>query len=357
MSEGQIINQAMQSLNVQHSDEENVVSLFHDFNAGHDLSNIYLLGKEIDLGLDDAFEITYDKSGNFVNAKPLKIARLLDGLKNCNTNYHIKYFCHDYISEILKALERCGQRTFNNFYISDAKHNEAHAKAINAFIAEVRKILRSEKIQQRIRNKSKNAYKNFKSAQAYVNALFDIHSRLCVVRVDLEYKRLPDNSMVSLEEARHDIRAVQTCVKKHPLFENCVGYLGKQEFGHDKGYHYHMLFFFNGSKEIEDVYLGDKIGDLWCQQITSGQGIYHNCNRKKYKDYGEKCGIGMVHHADLKLRENLDYAIGYAVKADQYVLAKPTARSRVFIRGQLPKIKKNTLGRPRRNIGNTFAAA
>lgn len=347
LSEWQLINQTIRAKNIQYSDDNNTVSIFNDFNAGSDLTNIYKLGEAIALDCEEAFDIQRDKQGNFKTAKPLKIAKMIQQLKNANTDYQTRYYCHDYISAVLEAMLRHSVYSFNSFCISVAESNEQQALAINGFIAEVRKVLSSEKVRERIRNRHKNAYKNYVSAIAYVDALFDQYTRLCVVRVDLDYKRLSDGSMVSQEETRHDIKALLNCIKTQALFENCVGHMGKMEFGHEKGYHFHMVFFFDGSKEIHDAYLGDKIGELWCKELTSGQGIYHNCNRNKLKEYGDKCGIGMVHHADQKRRNNLEYAIGYTVKADQFILAKPTGRSRVFFRGQSPKGRKSKAGRPR----------
>lgn len=185
--------------------------------------------------------------------------------------------------------------------------------------------------------------KNFKSVKNYINDLFDEKKdRLLVVRVDLGYG-LNNREGVTAQEAfeeylqaKKDRESLFYNIRSNELFEYLVGYVWKLEYGLNKGFHFHMLFFFDGSKVREDVTLAKMIGEYWQNQITGGRGLYYNCNA--FKDDYEKLGIGMINYYDKDLRENLiNEVAAYLVKTDLY--------SRVIIRDQAGKKGKKDSAR------------
>jgi hypothetical protein len=347
-SDSDLIQQVVRDSNIQFSDNDDNVYVLNNYNAGIDVFNIGELGRLIAESWNDAYEIVRDNTGKFIEAIPTEIAKKLVELKHARADYHRTVCCHDYVYQVLEALWRRGIYSFDKLNADKAESNEVHACAINDLIVEIRKKLQSYKVQERMANKRKNAKKNYVSALQLTNALFTRYSRLCVIRVDFGYKRYADGSMVTQTDAALDMKSFLAWTKKHVLFEHCVGYVGKIEFGMEKGYHFHNFFYFDGANVIDDVYYADQIGKFWVNEITSGQGIYENCNKRKYQRYPGKCGIGMVHHADTETRSYLEYAIGYVCKAAQYLMAKPTGRTRLFYRSQLPKGQKSKAGRPRR---------
>ena len=328
----QLVNQALKQANTEYSDEDAEVRIFEDFDAGRNLYQIYLLAKLIHDTKADAFDIQYDKNKHFKKAVQGKVAKAFHALHHSPIDYHARYDCHDYIEIVLEAMMRYRLSCFNDMHIPAAEQNLDQAKSINAMVVEIRSLLRQPKVQERIRNRRKNAYKNYLRSMKDVDSLFDRRSRYLIVRVDFGYKRYEDGSMVALEEACWDIKTFLNAVRDELFIKHCQAFIGQMEFGEDKGLHFHFFFFFDGAKHMpsHDSMVGQKLGKFWVEQVTSGKGIYHNCNRKK--DAYKKLGIGMVHRSDNEKRKNLDYAIGYLMKSDQFVLSKLKRSSRTFYR-------------------------
>ena len=80
----------------------------------------------------------------------------------------------------------------------------------------------------------------------YMDALQTNHSKICVVRVDLSYKK-PYSGEITLEEANKDLnRLLNNRRSKPKIFEHNVGYTIKKEYTEDKGVHLHGVFMFDG---------------------------------------------------------------------------------------------------------------
>lgn len=183
------------------------------------------------------------------------------------------------------------------------------------------------------------------SNEKYVDALQENHSKLCVVRLDLGYKKDETNKAnITLEEANKDINKLLNNRRNNSTFDNNVGYLIKIEYGKDRDVHLHTFLFYDGQKMQRDMIMGEKIGKYWSENITDGKGTYYNCNRNDYK---EKHAIGMLDYRDVEKRRNLNSAMAYLVKEDQSIDAlKENEKDRSIRRGTLPKGKSNK-GRPR----------
>ena len=70
------------------------------------------------------------------------------------------------------------------------------------------------------------------SNEKYVDALQENHSKLCVVRLDLGYKKDETNKAnITLEEANKDINKLLNNRRNNSTFDNNVGYLIKIEYG------------------------------------------------------------------------------------------------------------------------------
>ena len=187
--------------------------------------------------------------------------------------------------------------------------------------------------------------KRINSAIEYTDALIDKCSKLNVIRVDLGYKK-PYSDEITFDMAKADLnRMVNNRRGKPSVFDNLVGYMCKKEYTEAKGMHFHPMFFFDGQKVLNDVMKAEQIGEYWVDNITKGNGSYHNCNRNKYKNNG----VGMLEHNDSIKRANLDKAVSYLCKDDHQDIqpVKSNERDRAFTRGTLPKSKSNA-GRPRK---------
>ena len=195
--------------------------------------------------------------------------------------------------------------------------------------------------------------KNYQSMCQYINNLFSRYARLLVIRLDLGYRKDVDIRYMTENEvyaaywqAKTDKEHLFNNTRTNQIFDNMVGYIWRLEYGIDKGFHYHCIFFFDGSKVQQDINIADMIGMYWQNVITQGRGLYHNCNRHK-KKYG-KCGIGMINYYDEVLINNLKLAAQYLVKPDEHLSAFMNAMNigRTFGRGIIQE-KTETRGRPR----------
>ena len=187
----------------------------------------------------------------------------------------------------------------------------------------------------------------------FIDAHFELYSRLLILRIDFGYQKPKgwpakvDNT-VSYDEAKaHRINLLKYLKKGLPP-KSFINFALKMEFGLDKHWHYHMLVLLDGSIVREDVTIAKLIGEHWKKSITQGKGLYWNCNANK--DSYKCCGIGMVSHYGTAAREGLKKAALYMTKTDYYVRLLVPGNDRIFWKGNMPKPKTTTVGRPRTQV-------
>ena len=183
------------------------------------------------------------------------------------------------------------------------------------------------------------------SNEKYVAALQEKYSKLCVVRLDLGYKKDETNKVdITLEKANKDINRLLNNRRNNSTFDNNVGYVLKTEYGENRDIHFHSYFFYDGQKVQKDMIKGEDIGKYWSENITNKQGTYYNCNRNDYKN---NHAVGILDYRDTEKRRKLDIAMEYLVKDEQSIEAlKENKKDRAIRRGTMPKSKGN-IGRPR----------
>jgi hypothetical protein len=193
------------------------------------------------------------------------------------------------------------------------------------------------------RNK-RNTRDNYKRITHLIGSLFDCHSCLQVLRLDLSYSKA-DSPWITYETARDHREQLCGLFNTHGLFAHLLGFAWKLEWRPRKGFHYHFLFFFNGHKVQKDVMLASQIGQLWAQQITGGQGSYYNCNRNAENKYKINT-CGEIVYNDIHKRKGLNKTAGYLTKCDEY--ASMAALGRTFQTSPAPQVPKGPhAGRPR----------
>ncbi|WP_049102376.1 YagK/YfjJ domain-containing protein [Klebsiella oxytoca] len=220
------------------------------------------------------------------------------------------------------------------------------AARINRWLKIFREEANSMKHRKKLRNFQRAASKNLKGTLSYVDHLFERHSRLLVVRVDLSYqKAMIENKTISTDLTRRHRKRLFKQVHAHPLFKHCLGYIWKLEYGRYKGFHYHTCFFFDGSKVRGDIRLARRIGEYWAKEVTGGQGLYFNCNAIA-SSYLQS-GIGHIHYTDQVKRAALGKAITYIAKVDTAVRLLLPMRGRTFGRSEYLLRHREKRGRPR----------
>jgi hypothetical protein len=191
---------------------------------------------------------------------------------------------------------------------------------------------------------------NHNSINDYTDALLERHARLLTIRVDVSYRARMEPHLISENQimdeyyqATIDFRHLFNNMRSNSLFDDMVGYAWKLEYGLDKGFHYHLAFFYDGSKVRKDINIAWMIGEYWDTIVTRNRGIHFNCNYKK--DHYQICGVGEVNYYDAEMVENLKYALEYLTKPDFYTKVF-ISNGRTFGRGVMPGPKTNR-GRPR----------
>jgi len=264
------------------------------------------------------------------------------------------YPIHDF-TPCVKAFVECTKEYAQAFYFRRNPRffdgdPALFIESLNGVVERIRAVVRGcdFKAEQNAHRRLSN--KNYKSLLNYIDAIFEGRSRVLVLRVDLGYsKPVVHRSFregLQFEKVKeHRERFLRLLRRKLP-HKTLLGHAWKLEFGLSKSYHYHCIFFLDGSKLREDVAWARTIGELWVERATDGQGVYYNCNRTKgnYRN----CGIGMIEYSDRCMRNNLQKAAVYLTKVEYYIRIATEGRARTFGRGEMPKRKIKKMGRPRR---------
>lgn len=222
-----------------------------------------------------------------------------------------------------------------------------YCEKLNKVVRELREET-SAKGEALSRNFTRGAQQNLKSLKDLFKNLLSIKSRILVVRVDLLYREAFGVEEYGSEKTYQQVIADRACLikeiqKNHS--DGLLGYAWKLEYGASRGYHYHMVFFFDGALHHQDIRIGMLIGSIWCSK-TEMRGTFHNCNANK--DKYRICGLGMFNHSDSDLEERFDAMAGYLTKADYHGRLILPGRQRSF-QTTFCKKKKGTKGRPRRS--------
>ena len=185
---------------------------------------------------------------------------------------------------------------------------------------------------------------------SFVQALFNAHSRIVVLRIDFEYQKGIART-VSLSEALDDLDHLVANMRNNAMFDHMLGYIFKVEYGVDRGIHIHSILFFNGSRRNGANHIGHakQIGDYWQNKITLGRGTYWNVNAK-IEQYRQKgiCGIGPIHWHEYDVQANLlNMVIHYVCKEQQMIRSDAEPYRKIIRKQHFPKINEVRRGRPR----------
>lgn len=220
---------------------------------------------------------------------------------------------------------------------------QRYGERFQELVEMIRRDGRQPAFRQRVRQQAQDAQRNYDSALAYNERLFECRSRLVVIRLDLGYRREVAQTL-TLQQLDRDLDRLLRNQRHNRLFKHLYGYVIKVEEGPLRGLHTHVVLYFLGSEVQKHEHLGDLIGRYWVEQITEGRGSYFNCNRVRYKHMG----VGMIEHDDHDKRQHLrERVLGYLFKDDQHVQIKGC---RVFRRGEMPVLPAMLMGRPRRVV-------
>lgn len=229
--------------------------------------------------------------------------------------------CNDLEFDPLHVIAGMGKRVFEVY---------------NDFVESIRLKSKEPDFKNRAAQRKSNSTRDFKHAKAYVNQLFGRYRRLLVLRVDLSYQKEQGRS-VTLLQALRDIKEFSNKVRMKKLYHGWVGFIRKLEYTHEKGFHFHMVIFYDGDIVRNDQYKAFQIVEYWQNTITKGDGLYYSCNANK-QNY-DKLGIGMIHRDHVDMRDVLvNKIIKYLCKPEQYIQFKAVdSKTKLLTMGQASK--------------------
>ncbi len=224
------------------------------------------------------------------------------------------------------------------------------AEIFNTLVKNIRSEWKINKFQSKVNARERDARQRHNEYCQYVDSLFEDCARLVVLRVDFFYKKQHSND-INVSDITKDLNHLLENKRCNSIFQSMKGHIAKLEHGIEKGVHWHVIFFFDGSKRngYSHIHLAEKIGDYWVKVITKGLGDYWNVNHKAnhYSNLGRR-GIGVINWNDTDLRRNLNYyVVGYLCKVSQFIRPKFGPKVRLLRRGNFPKIPDKKSGRPR----------
>ena len=254
-----------------------------------------------------------------------------------------------------------------NLFFEAPYHPHREEESSIKFLEHLKNELAGELFKKEIQKKRKAISKNKQSLLRYIESLFEYRSRLLVLRIDFSYQKdkneffttskgkkidlllgainkdLLEEWSIEVREQRNQL--IKGLKKKYK--KDLVGYVWKLEYGADKAFHYHMIFFLDESKYHQDIKIAESIGEMWKHEITNGKGIYWNCNaKKKHFEKSNRVATGKIKHDNQELRANLDAMASYLTKPDYFVKLTLPDGTRTFGKGGKPKKMKS--GRPRK---------
>ncbi|WP_407545579.1 inovirus-type Gp2 protein [Acinetobacter baumannii] len=176
---------------------------------------------------------------------------------------------------------------------------------------------------------------NTESLVRRADSVLSRYSKVLVVRVDLSYLR-EFHHLNNIDDFKKDLSRLNKLIQNgDTIFKGNVDYAWAIEQGVSKGFHCHLVLFFNGHKRKNAFNIAKNIGKKW-SDITDSEGTYFNCHDpKQIRSYEERgiLGIDMIHRNDPAEIANMRRAICYLTspeKEDQYLRVKTSKKMRTF---------------------------
>jgi len=211
-----------------------------------------------------------------------------------------------------------------------------HHRSMSVLVARIRQLTGERWYLRRKDDLRHQAIKQGIQACDYVDALWELYSRITIVRVDFHY-RSEAQARLRVEHLFDDLDELIAKHRRNPLFDHLIGHMYSVEQGDRNdggGYHIHAAYFFNGNEVRGDVYKAIQLGELW-EDITHGQGCMYSCNHDKGQ-YGDKCGIGRIERSNRAIRRHVHKVVKYLVKDAQHLRLRPEG-ARCLRTGQLKR--------------------
>lgn len=187
------------------------------------------------------------------------------------------------------------------------------AEALRDMVSHIRRACRSQSFTNLLQDHEKKARDNFESACRYVTAMFERHSRLLVLRIDL-YVRPGATGWGHTGAADRAVVRYLRNLRDGRIVDGFRGFLIKRENGICRGTHYHLMVLLDGHEHRSAWFLTQRLGEAWVKRVGSVSGSYFNCYGMK--DRYRFNGLGVVHASDEMKLIGMRVALWYMSKQD-----------------------------------------
>ena len=221
-------------------------------------------------------------------------------------------------------------------------HYKLKAQILNEFYQRLFKALSTDvDYKKAVQLRKEKSLNQNKKAKRLIQKLIFKFSKLLVIRIDFSiYRKFEITLELMKTYLSIFLKKLHTPNDKVP---SIVGYIWKLEYGIQKGYHYHFIFFMDGNIHKQETFFVDQLAKLW-KEITLNKGTYHSCNHNKgsYRTLA----IGTLVHDDQEKINALYMVVDYITKVDQFIIEKTLTNYRTF-GYSTRKYEKSKAGRPR----------
>ena len=236
---------------------------------------------------------------------------------------------------------------YNKFYNFDA--------IVNRFIYSIVAGANSPAFKKAINNYERVLNQNYASLCKYINNLCDLpYQKLLVLRIDLGYEMMlpyPDQKDKVIKRvtdkykmANKDFNDFFKKRQSNPIFKYLVGYVWKLKYGVTKGFCYHLILFYDGSKVLNPLNKAKAIGEHW-KAVATGGGLYYSYAYAKDSNDHNSLGVGLIDKKNNPtMRKNLIEAAEHLTKADYFARITSDDIGRTLGKGVVKKVKKTIKG-------------
>jgi hypothetical protein len=268
-------------------------------------------------------------------------------------------YCHDVAHASQTILNHPQHLKWLEAFDDSMPHEQPSVQQVKIFEKIIKTIRKSFRSAAYLRHQKKEQIEyqhQLAEYSAYISDLFrptkqrSERRRLLVIRVDLGFKKAI-LSKYDLEVFLKMLNDFFNQYHRNPLFKHLEGYIRKVEFGLEKGWHSHLLLFFNADHLLSSFIKAQRIGLAWNQLVESSSqgkilGVFNNCHHHKNR-YIYRC-IGKFDNYDaFELRQRLDnlnkYLLPYLLKRSGRVRFADQPKQKLITRSQLPAIIKQRI--------------
>ena len=185
-------------------------------------------------------------------------------------------------------------------------------ESLQSFVDFVRRACRSQAFQNLLHDHESKAEDNFRSGCDYLTSLFEQHSRLLILRIDLYFR--PDAKGWGYGKAADEAVTKYLRSLRLAYGPGYFGFVIKRENGISRGMHYHLMVILDGNLHRNAYYLTQQMGEKWIKRVGTDKGSFFNSYARK--DRYRYNGLGLVHVSDVEKLLGLRIALWYMSKQD-----------------------------------------